>query len=85
VISRDSALFLVGVGLMVYQGFGLGEVFGLNAEFNLWAFLGGMLMTGSPLGLKAMELLSGRAPTAPSLPAPELPPSPEPSTSSSGE
>lgn len=78
-ISRDFVLFLIGVSLMVYQGFGLAEVFGLNAEFNLWAFGGGMILTGSPLALQGLALLTGR-----SLPAQEQQPSSEPSTSSSG-
>jgi hypothetical protein len=64
---------------MIYQGFGLATLFGLDPKFNLWAFLGGMGLSGSPLAIQALALLTGRS----SQPA-EPSPSREPSTPSSG-
>lgn len=68
---------------MVYQGFNVAALFGVESEFNLWAFAGGMVMSGVPGALQALALLTGR--TAPeSLPSPAEPSSPEPSSPSSG-
>lgn len=62
---------------MIWQG-----VFA-KENFELVVFLGGLGVTGSPLGLEIIRLFLGRG-TEPSSPSPEQPPSPEASMPSSG-
>lgn len=76
IISRDTLTWLFGLGLMAYQGTLP------TPEFNLWAFAGGMVISGVPMALQGAALITGRT-AGPSLPSPEPPSSPEPSTPSS--
>lgn len=76
VISRDTLTWLVGIGLMVYQGV-------WADPFNTTVFIGGMVVSGVPGALQGWALITGRT-ALPSSPSPEPPSSPEPSSSSPG-
>jgi len=62
---------------MIYHGFGIAR------EFNLWAFIGGMVMAGVPGAIQAFTLIAGRTPGEPPPPQPDSS-SPEPSSPSPG-
>lgn len=76
-INRDLITWLIGVGLMIYQG--TLPV----AEFNLAVFLGGMALSGTPMALNGFALITGRTALPPS-PSPAEPSPPESSLPSSG-